>query len=1181
MGSLFGEAAAAYYPDAAEEEEEDPFLFNPGDVPYAAPVFGPPAPTGGINPTQGGFRDPVSNPANVTPGPNADFLAPLANAYNTEVPYWTDFARDYAVPAVGAALNAMNPLSGPVNDLLGFDTGEFGANVIVPQTVGDFAVNAVTGGGLTGFDDLARMGSTALGGVDNAVRFASPEPQLFPGYGSAPTPNQWDESVLGPLPSGPEPPREWYTNPGQQAYDAAYQATPGPREDKLLNAEAARQEVLSGEPLPGNFSAIPVDVDGVPTMPNRLGPPLAYDEAFNPPPGALQADAAMREAGVAPMSTPMSNVDDTADQMRNAFEESRRQESILTGGGSTPNPPSVEPAALGSPPPASLTPEEIASTMRQADIDAGFAPLDSPAAEQALGRSLTPVEVDRLNRATNPLDAVPAFSPEGRALRSGEVTAQAPTRQEAILDNVAETRKLLNDRITDQETRFREGNGRAMTASERKAMVEAERAGIGTELLYPDTEYGPMSIKDRILDAAYAPFAGDLSFALRQDATNTLNPFKWQETRRVAGIAAEASKSSEAYRTVMDDLKSMPQTNGMNVQIHFASDTGKLADREGMFSKWMNNVPVFGNMTRANNAYINARRAIEVETFIDKGNGLVRPEQAQTFANYVERKTGRGSFGEFEKAGQKLGPLFTSLRFAASFPERAAYLLPWTRLADGSWEVGGPVWREAVKDHAAFISVVGTTMLAAQQAGLPVDWKKQEITIGNTHVQLSGGWTAYTNLIHQLVTGEKNGKDFPSVLRGGGEKPYKGAVAEFTRNRLGPVPGAVFAASKASGVDTALGVEKEFEFLRPNFWDKGVLGIDGKTGTRLDKLAQFVVPLWMQDVAEAVRSTEGSTLERGLAGAGVAAATVLGLGANTYENRSNPRTAALNPLVSDPLATKDLPPAIQEFLSGKTWNDATAKEQAAIRANMTPEQQQDLSKAEQELRDRKDVFQLNRDDKAERERVANENRAALKPIVDERLYQEWLKGDVRSPREIADKLKELEKRADAEAWTTTNMGPKLSESKAYVDAVKNLPANERQAEQVYQYAATYREIYNNPAVIRPDGTRDYERMEQLQNRFWELLRKDDPKLAERVQFNVQPNPANNFAFTNLINSLDDRIYGQFKYNDIPDGQKTQTRRDTPELDALMALRFGGPVRSRAAGELLFKWAPDRKQEYAK
>ena len=179
MGSIFGDAVAAYDPS-----QDEP---NYGEIPYAPPQRLPQEQYGGINPNQGGFRDPVYNPANVTPGgvnaPNPDYgIFDYGRAQQeSRIPYWSDFAEQTLIPTAGAALNLANPMMAWGGSQVGINPGELAAGAVIPVTGADIALNAATGGGITGIDDLLRYGGGARGAAADLYRAGMPEPSLFPG----------------------------------------------------------------------------------------------------------------------------------------------------------------------------------------------------------------------------------------------------------------------------------------------------------------------------------------------------------------------------------------------------------------------------------------------------------------------------------------------------------------------------------------------------------------------------------------------------------------------------------------------------------------------------------------------------------------------------------------------------------------------------------------------------------------------------------------------------------------------------------------------------------------------------------------------------------------------------------------------------------------------------------------
>lgn len=684
----------------------------------------------------------------------------------------------------------------------------------------------------------------------------------------------------------------------------------------------------------------------------------------------------------------------------------------------------------------------------------------------------------------------------------------------------------------------------------------------------------PAKLYNGIMELLYAPFGGDLSAPLRQLDVRTLNPLRAGETIQSTRVTAEAVRSQEAALRIFDNQRQ--RIEDLGVRMNLSTWNGKIVDREAMTSKVLNAVPGYEALNRGYSTAINERRVLGLEDFAAHHPNAT-PAQLQTYANYMERVTGRGSFGQLDQAASRLGPLFTSLRFAASWPERVSYTLPWTRLADGSVEIAGPIWREAVKDHAGFIVTGLSTLALAQQAGLKVDWDRGEIIAGNQHINLWGGGSQYVRAVLDVLSGEKNGKPYPAFLERTDDGTFKGTIAEFIRNKAGPLPEAVAAGVKATGAAKALNIENEIKFLRPDYWDKGVTGKDLGWA---DRVGQYIVPLWVQDVAKAMAEEGGLTAAGAKAGAVAGPVSFLGGGINSYF--TNPRTAATNEIMSNPQNLANLPPNVAAFLQDKSWNAATPKEQRTILANLSPEDRTAVQKAEQELRDRKDVFQLNRDEAQQRADLAAQQREALKPIAD-RLLEDWKSGKV-APDKAVEAIKRVESRADKEANFTANVGPKLSESAAYQEAIKGFGgeknAGRQEVDRIRDIANKYYGVVDDPRVKNPDGTINWDRVDAAQKAVMDTLRRADPGFATRVEFNLQKNPENDYELTKWISKIDDRL-SQAGYYAVPTGGKTQFQREHPEVDALVSAKYGGPVHSQAAGDVLHRLLPERQVTYAR
>src|SRR3990167_4266278 len=145
----------------------------------------------------------------------------------TRIPYYSDFAQQYLVPAVNAAADPLGIQSWVQGQTLGTDIGA--GDVIVPITGLDIALNAATGGGLTGFDDIARMGARGLSAADNIYRAGMPEPQLYPGLSGG----------LPPPGAIPDP----FGNPPIEAFN-------DPIERAIVNQTYSGQGAIGGEAAP-------------------------------------------------------------------------------------------------------------------------------------------------------------------------------------------------------------------------------------------------------------------------------------------------------------------------------------------------------------------------------------------------------------------------------------------------------------------------------------------------------------------------------------------------------------------------------------------------------------------------------------------------------------------------------------------------------------------------------------------------------------------------------------------------------------------------------------------------------------------------------------------------------------------------------------------------------------------
>lgn len=637
-----------------------------------------------------------------------------------------------------------------------------------------------------------------------------------------------------------------------------------------------------------------------------------------------------------------------------------------------------------------------------------------------------------------------------------------------------------------------------------------------------------------VADILYTPFSGDISSWLRQDVTRTLNPFRAGETVDVAKAVGTGLRSAGDYNRTMDALTNMPGVKAFTDAggtVHLADwHGGNLIDRENLYASWMKDLPGISHGNRAYAMNVNARRLVGLENFIN-ANPNATQAQLQTYANYLERVTGRGTLGELDQAAAAMGPLFTSLRFALSIPERAPYLLPWTRLADGSLEIFGPVWRNAVLDHAGFIGTGVATLALAEQAGLKVDWDSGKIWAGNSSFDIWGGASQYAQMVRQLASGEKNGVPYPALIEQRDDGTYRGTVAEFVRNKLGPIPGFLFFLGKTTGAADAVGLRNEANFLRPDYWDKGSFGIKGRAGEYLDKALSMITPLWIQDVAKAVRAApEGQKLQAGLT-AGPAA--FLGVGVQSYPPRfaERERSQARNEIVFGD-RDKTFGPDLARLIGpDETYAQLGSREKQMVNAQMAP---------------------------GELERLRREAASSGNEMEKALLHQDAVRKDF---AETFDKLQEAVWRGDIDPYTARQAAKQI-ENQMYevIDSIK-VPSPEGgdyKPSLIQQAESGYRNLYD--AARKEDGTTDYDALRQLQLSYMEAIaRQYGNEMAGRLALNVMPGANPNAHPVIQFYDTPEMRNAVSAYNRLPVEQKAGFRLENPERNAL--LYAGGYVRT--------------------
>lgn len=360
------------------------------------------------------------------------------------------------------------------------------------------------------------------------------------------------------------------------------------------------------------------------------------------------------------------------------------------------------------------------------------------------------------------------------------------------------------------------------------------------------------------------------------------------------GPMVKAFGSDRVYRATIDEIKSRTTYPMMTEAGLSLTDLGfDVGSREEQFASGIaEKIPLIGHGVRASGraytGFLDKTRADVFDHLINRaqqqGINVQDTKFLKSLGTYINSATGRGNLGHFQDAGVVLNTFLFSPRLLASRlnflnPFYYARLDPFAR-------------KEALRSAIQLAGTLSTLLaLASRVPGVKVetdprnpDWGK--IKLGNTRIDLAGGFQQPLRLLAQLATGvavsSTTGKKLNLTSSGFGEPTRLDLFLRFFEGKESPI---------ASFVT---------DYMRNS--DQG-----GKKFEWTPEVAQRMIPLLAQDSYDLYNDKHGGM--NGLAAAFTGAALgSVGFGLQTYGAKppatkaptSDPYLGARSSTSSDP-----------------------------------------------------------------------------------------------------------------------------------------------------------------------------------------------------------------------------------------------------------------------------------------
>ncbi len=218
--------------------------------------------------------------------------------------------------------------------------------------------------------------------------------------------------------------------------------------------------------------------------------------------------------------------------------------------------------------------------------------------------------------------------------------------------------------------------------------------------------------------------------------------------------------SEKAFKAVQESIAKMPEYGLMKQGKLALTDVGIfMTNREEKFmASWAEKIPLLKYPIKASSrAYTGFLNKLRADVFTQIVNGAraggreLDDKLVKEIATFVNAASGRGPLGIAERGATALNGIFFSPRLMAS---RIHFLNPYNYIK------ADPMVRKEMFKSLFTVLGSGMTVLGlAKMAGAKVgdDWRSSDfgkIIVGNTRIDIWGGFQQYVRMLGQLTTGQ-------------------------------------------------------------------------------------------------------------------------------------------------------------------------------------------------------------------------------------------------------------------------------------------------------------------------------------------------------------------------------------------------------------------------------------------